>query len=190
MGLLFLLYNVVMKMSRSPDRHTFQANNYIERCRENGEEPEPDYLAMYENYKKMDLEKENDAEWRKNNLEWDLRTTAWILDKVVDNRYAQNLYAALCNMRWQRLDVFPILKDEYWSCSWRYAGGIVADMQGKGDYIDWYCSGIAGGDEPDVYNEGFDLKRKGYVPEGVVTDEIREDLKKLGWVPSEWPDND
>jgi hypothetical protein len=30
----------------------------------------------------------------------------------------------------------------------------------------------------------------GYVPEGKVTDEIREDLKKLGWVPIEWPDDE
>jgi hypothetical protein len=27
------------------------------------------------------------------------------------------------------------------------------------------------------------------VGEGVVTDEIREDLKKLGWTPVEWEDN-
>ncbi len=188
MGLLFLLYNIVMKMSRSPERHTFQANAYIERCREAGEEPDPSYLAMYESHKKMDDERENDPEWRKNNLEWDLRTTPWILDKVIKDSYAQNLYAALCNMRWQKIDVFPILKDEYWSCSWRSAGGIVANMQGKGDYMDWYCSGIGGGDEPDVYNAGYDLKRKGYVPESTVTDEIREDLARLGWQPNEWPD--
>lgn len=187
---MFLVYNVTMKIARSPDRHTFQANAYKERCKEEGKEPDPDYLAIYESYKKMDEERENDPEWRKNNLEWDLRTTAWILDKVVKDSYAQNLYAALCNMRWQKIDVFPILKDEYWSCSWRHAGGIVADMQGKGDYMDWYCSGIAGGDEPDVYNKGHDLRRNGYVPEGMVTDEIREDLARLGWQPSKWPDEE
>jgi hypothetical protein len=98
--------------------------------------------------------------------------------------YAQNIYAALCNMRWQRLETFPILKDEYWSCSWRSAGGIVADMQEKGDYIDWYCSGIGNSDD------GYGLSHKqanGYVPEGTVTDEILTDFSALGWTPSEWP---
>jgi hypothetical protein len=103
------------------------------------------------------------------------------------NDYAQNIYAAMCNMRWQKLDTFPILKEEYWSCSWRHAGGIVADMQQKGDYIDWYCSGI---------RNGFDMGGSpedgpaGYVPEGVITEEIRVDFQKIGWIPSEWPEDD
>jgi hypothetical protein len=29
-----------------------------------------------------------------------------------------------------------------------------------------------------------------YVPEGVVTDEIREDLKKLGWISVPWDDDE
>ena len=59
--------------------------------------------------------------------------------------------------------------------------------------MNWYCSGMGGfavlADETDdEAKELFD--RLGYVPEGVVTDEIREDLKKIGWIPCEWPDND
>jgi len=77
----------------------------------------------------------------------------------------------MCNRDFQKLDTWPILKNERWSCSWRHAGGIIADMQEKGDYIDWYCSGIT---SPEVDPDG-------YVAESVVTDEIREDLKKLGW---------
>ena len=88
----------------------------------------------------------------------------------------------MCNQDWQRNDVWPLLKGETWSCSWRYAGGIVADMREEGDYIDWYCSGIQG--EPDA--DWVDL---GHVPEGTVTDQIREDLFRLGWIPKE-PDND
>jgi hypothetical protein len=34
------------------------------------------------------------------------------------------------------------------------------------------------------------MARMKYVPEATVTDEIKEDLNKLGWVPSEWPDDD
>ena len=129
-----------------------------------------------------------------NNLEHDITATAWFCEKVrTSDAYAQNLYAAMCNMRFMKLDVVPILKEDYWSASWRASGGIVARIQGKGDYMNWYCSGMGGfaalADETDDdAKELFD--RLGYVPEGVVTDEIREDLKKIGWIPSEWPDND
>jgi hypothetical protein len=118
-----------------------------------------------------------------------------ILTKIRSNdSYAQNLYAAFCNMRWQKLEVLPILKDEYWTASWRSAGGIVAQFRNKGeDYMDYYCSGMGGfaafDDETDEEAKA-QFNKRGYVPEGVVTDEIREDLKKIGWIPSEWPDND
>jgi hypothetical protein len=128
-----------------------------------------------------------------NDLEHDIIVADWFCEKVrISDAYAQNLYAAMCNMRFMKLDVVPILKDEYWSASWRAAGGIVARIQGKGDYMNWYCSGMGGFaafDETDEEaKEQFD--KQGYVPEGTVTDEIREDLKKIGWIPSEWPDND
>jgi len=129
-----------------------------------------------------------------NDLEHDITAAGWFCEKVrTSDAYAQNLYAAMCNMRFIKLDVVPILKEEYWSASWRAAGGIVAQIQGKGDYMDWYCSGMGGfaafDDETDEEAKAqFD--KRGYVPEGTVTDEIREDLKKIGWIPSEWPDND
>jgi hypothetical protein len=86
-------------------------------------------------------------------------------------------------MRWQPADVMPILKDEYWSCTWRAAGGIVARFENQGgDYLDWYCSGIGDG-----LGNGDADRTKGFVPEGTVTDEIREDFATLGWTPSEWP---
>jgi hypothetical protein len=120
-------------------------------------------------------QREADERWRENNLEYDLRSTQWICDKAkARESYAQNIYAALCNQDWQRNEVWPLLKGEIYSCSWRYAGGIVADMREAGDYIDWYCSGIKG--DNDNHDDGF-------VPEGVVTDEIREDFFKLGWIP-------
>jgi hypothetical protein len=129
-----------------------------------------------------------------NDLEHDITATAWFCEKVrSSDAYAQNLYAAMCNMRFIKLDVVPILKSEYWSASWRAAGGIVARIQGKGDYMNWYCSGMGGfaalADETDDdAKELFDRCR--YVPEGTVTDEIKEDLKKIGWISSEWPKDD
>lgn len=118
-------------------------------------------------------------------LENDLKNSPVILEKVKDRRYAQNLYCALCNMRWQSDEVFDILKDEWWSVSWRYAGGLVAELRvdSAEDYMSWYCSGISGGLDSDL--EGS--LEKGYVSEGVVTDEIREDLADLGWHPTPWP---
>jgi hypothetical protein len=177
-------------MNSSPKRHTFQANNYIKRCEEEGAEPSEDYLNLFKSIRQQEQERMTDPEWQKDNMEYDLRTNKWICDKVKSNAsYAQNLYASMCNMQFVKNDIWPLLKDQRWSASWRSAGGIVADMREQGDYIDWYCSGIAGGDEPDVYLEGHDLKQKNYVPEGTVTDEIREDLFRLGWIPKEWEDN-
>ena len=176
------------KPSKSPERHTFQKTGYLNRCKENGEEPNEDYLELFDRILENDNCKFDDPESRKNNMEYDLLTTDWILEKVRSKKsYAQNLYAAMCNMRFVRKEIFPYLRQDpekdLWSASWRYAGGIIADMRQEGDYIDWYCSGIAGGDEPDVYNEGLDLKRNGYVPEGEITEEIEADLLKLGWIP-------
>lgn len=103
------------------------------------------------------------------NLELDLIKCDWIVAKAkADSNYAQSIYAALCNMQWQKNEVWPILKEEaLWSCTWRYAGGIVAKILEEGDYMDWYCSG----------------------GEGDVTDEIAEDFLKLGWVPIEFEDD-
>ena len=163
-----------------------RTKRYIDRSNKEGRLVNLEYLEMFRTVEQQKRDRERDPEWQKNNLEYDLRTSETIAVKCKDDSYAQNLYAALCNMRWQRREVMPILKDEYWSCSWRYAGGVIADIREEGDYMDWYCSGIAGGDEPDVYEAGHDLKRKGFVPEGQVTDEIRADLESLGWQPLEW----
>jgi hypothetical protein len=167
------------QISSSPQRYTFQAESYIKRCEEQDVEPSEDYLNIYKSAKQRDIDNMNDPEWQKENLEYDLRTTEWILDKVrASESYAQNLYAALCNRDFMKLDVIPILKDQLWHCSWRYAGGIVADMKGEGDYIDYYCSGIGS------HESGYGLSGKrgnGYVSEGTVTQEIEADLLKLDW---------
>ena len=169
-------------MNFSPKRGTFQSHCRIDDAIMDGRDPatDPDVLRALEINKiwtESVAKREASDEWKKNNLEYDLRSTQWICDKAKNNKtYAQNLYAAMCNQDWQKNEVWPLLKGESWSCSWRYAGGIVADMREEGDYIEWYCSGIQG--EPD--EDWIDL---GHVPEGTVTDEICEDLFKLGWIP-------
>ena len=114
----------------------------------------------------------------------DLNNSEMILTKIKDPRYAQNLYAALCNMQWQKSEAFPILKDELWACTWRSSGGIIAELRDCGeDYMDWYCSGMGG--LSDYHDSGeFD----GYVSESTVTDEIRADLASLGWHPVPYDD--
>ena len=136
------------------------------------------YLDMWAKWRAEAEAQEITPNWQKDNMEYDLRTCEPMLNKVRNSdTYAQNLYAAMCNRQFQKLDVMPVLKDERWSASWRHAGGIIADMRMEGDYIDWYCSGIGDG-----LGNGDTTGVKGYVSEGVVTDEIREDLKQLGWI--------
>lgn len=157
---------------------------------ENNEPVSEDYLNWFEKVIDHHDHKFDEPETRVNNMEYDLLTTDWILEKVRESKvYAQNLYAAMCNNDFQKLEVIPILTDKTWGCSWRYAGGIIADMRQEGDYIDWYCSGIRGDKlSTEEFNnltldqQELHLQFDAYVGESVVTDEIREDLKRLGWV--------
>lgn len=99
-------------------------------------------------------------------LEQDLRYSEYISNKCKkSDTYSQNLYAALCNNEFSK-------QDKTWSCSWRSAGGIVANLREEGDYVNWYCSGI-GSDPP-------------YVAESVITEEIRQDIENLGWTILEY----
>lgn len=120
----------------------------------------------------------------KYDLEEDIRNTPELVAKIKSrDDYAQNLYAAFCNMQWQKTEMWPVLTDELWSVSWRTAGAIVADLRDCGeDYLDWYCSGIYGGD----WGEG--KVTPGYVDESVITEEVLHDLKQLGWHPVLWED--
>jgi hypothetical protein len=168
-------------ISKSPQRMTFQSESHKQKLSDPDPEKRANAQAMIELYSKWKADadaQELDTEWQKNNMEYDMRTSDWMLAKVRANKtYAQNLYAAMCNNEFVKNDVWPILKDQRWSCSWRHAGGIVADMRQEGDYIDWYCSGIGDG-----LGNGDADRLLDYVSESEVTDEIREDLFRLGWI--------
>ena len=172
--------------SKSPDRYTFQNEGYVKRQTEKNEPINESYLDMFDKMLDEHDRKFEDPKTRVNNMEYDLVTTDWILEKVrASESYAQNLYAAMCNNEFQKRDLWPILAEQTWSCTWRYAGGIIADMRQEGDYIDWYCSGMGGlSGAWDKNAETLEewSARTMFVSESIVTEEIRDDLFKLGWL--------
>ena len=116
-------------------------------------------------------------------MQTDMMDAEWFRNRVRSSRsYAQNLYAAMCNNEFQKQDTWEVLTDNRWSCSWRAAGSVIATLRDcNEDYMDYYCSGMGGfataDSDPATYYE-----ENGYVKESEVTDEIREDLLRLGWV--------
>jgi hypothetical protein len=170
--------NLKKPISISPERHSFGVKSYKERLELDSTDKEAaDWVEYYQTIAQHEISKTEEPSWRENNLEYDLRSTEWILAKVRgDATYAQNLYAALCNNSFRNLHVIELLKETQWSCSWRYAGGIIAHMCQRGDYMDYYCSGIGEG-----LGNGDSDGTKRYVSESVVTDEIKADLESLGW---------
>lgn len=125
----------------------------------------------------------------------DIRNCPDMMAKIraEDRRYAQNLYAAWCNMQWCPRALVPAIRqadEDLWTASWRSAGGIVADLRNKGeDYMDYYCSGMRGGFSFDGKDDDDYFMRTGYASESVVTEEIAADLNKLGWFPVPYDDD-
>lgn len=95
-------------------------------------------------------------------FEDDLNTLANLAES---DEFATNLYRALSNMQWKQKDK----PENIYSCSWRYAGGLVADLRNKGEnYLDFYCSGS----------------------EGWVAPEVEKALNELGWEKLPWPEQE
>jgi hypothetical protein len=100
------------------------------------------------------------------NLERDLVNSDVIRTLVqTDPTFAQELYAALCNNQFIHRDMEQPDQD-YWSCSWRYAGDVVSGLDANGgDYLDYYCSGN----------------------EGRLSSRVADVLALLGWSGRPWP---
>jgi hypothetical protein len=182
------------QLRRSPARGQFNIECELKRVEEGDKtiEEAEKMIEYFKTWQEREIERENSDEFKQENLEYDLRTSDYIVEKCKTDYYAQNLYAALCNNDFIKNEVWPLLTDKTWHCSWRYAGGIIAHIQEKGDYIDWYCSGIGNEVTDEEYNEmskesqeRYLYTKTKYVNEGHVTDEIREDLFKLGWIVKE-----
>lgn len=100
-----------------------------------------------------------------------------VIDYLADRAIAVEFYSALCNVDWylkrphitEDERIIQKLKgerDEYWSCSWRTAGGYISEIRNQHhnkneNYMDFYCSGN----------------------EGVVSDLVRECFDRMGWTP-------
>ena len=117
-----------------------------------------------------------------------------ILNKIRTREdYAQNLYAAWCNMQWCKKELWPAIRQDpdkdLWTASWRGAGGIIAQFRKEGDYMDWYCSGMGGVATYDLEEGEAHMAKMKYVPEGQITDEIAADLDRLGWFPVPYEDD-
>ena len=139
------------KYSTSPERGSFYRKHWLEQL-EQMKTPQDVYEGMIKILDEYDKREEDED--KTFNLGYDLRSNERMLSKARNSEvYCEQLYAALCNNQF-------FYGDKEWTCTWRFAGGIISDMIQKGDYIDWYCSG----------NEGF------------VTDEIKLDLMMMGWI--------
>jgi hypothetical protein len=97
-------------------------------------------------------------------FETDLLNSSDIMNLVMDETFAKNFYASLCNKIW-------VKNDEKFDASWRYAGGLVANLRNVGgglneDYLDFYLSGN----------------------EGEVFPDVLDVLSKLGWTPKDYND--
>lgn len=113
----------------------------------------------------------------------DISNSPLFQKKVLDNKYAQNLYAAICQNEFQKTTVFNILRDDKFTASWRGAGRFIAELRGIGeDYMDFYCSGVAASGMRENMNTA-EVDASDQVPEGYITPEIMADLESIKWRP-------
>lgn len=83
----------------------------------------------------------------------DIQDAVIIKNKLRGSKnYCKRFYGTLCNNE-------LVNGSQITGYSWRSTGGLIADILGEGDYMNWYCSG----------GEGF------------IDDEVRLDLLAIGW---------
>jgi len=78
--------------------------------------------------------------------------------------FDKELYRALCNVQWQKATEPTMI----FSCSWVYAGGIVAELKGNAGFMNYIAYYANGG-------------------EGEVSERVLSALRELGWEPIFWP---
>jgi hypothetical protein len=87
------------------------------------------------------------------NLIRNIQDSAEIKTKMrTSKNYCKRFYSTLCNNEL----AFGTYETSY---SWRATGGLISEILGEGDYMNWYCSG----------------------GEGNIDEEVRADLLAIGW---------
>lgn len=78
-------------------------------------------------------------------------------EKIKEEEFARKLYDCLCNTIW-----YNKRTNDIYSCSFRYAGGLVAELRNQGeDYMDFYCFSFSG--EGSYHREIYEpLNNNGY----------------------------
>ena len=116
----------------------------------------------------------------------DLMASDIIRRKVQDIVYAQHLYATLASHTFARVDNKEV---KHYSSS-RGAGGIVAQLRGTGDYLDWYCSGMIPFEDVITFAQYMCLSPSAqqwndaayfFIRDGHQSPEILNDIRALGW---------
>ena len=113
-------------------------------------------------------------------LEEDLLACRQLCVQALDTQFAGQLYVGLCNNDFRKREMWPMLTDTLWHCSWRHAGGIVAAMRMSvtvtsgelEDYVNWYCSNLA---------MDYDSDTTTNLKEGEITATVAQALNMLGW---------
>lgn len=118
----------------------------------------------------------------------DLVNSDRMRELVCDDYIATDLYGAMCNVRWVKLPVCLASRTAFvlsttasdlgnnnsWTASFRYAAEMIAIMRNielkncAETYLDWYLSADAG--------------------YGHITEQIAEELLKIGWIPFKYED--
>ena len=103
----------------------------------------------------------------KRDVEQELKDNLDVCRQIAKSEtFAQHVYAALCNHQFYPHNI-DRLTYEPWSCSWRYAGEIIADIeQAGGDYMEYYCGGN----------------------EGTISPQVATMLQEMGWTGKSWVD--
>ena len=87
-------------MNRSPKRGSFRTGNLIRRVEQDiiNTDHVQEMIDFHKSWEQRRLELEETSEWKENNMEYDLRSTSWICDKVKsDDVYAEtNMHESGC----------------------------------------------------------------------------------------------
>jgi len=93
-------------------------------------------------------------------LEASLRCDKYIMAAIIDRGFAEELYAALTNIKWFRAGEDTKDEGAAHCMTFRYAAGLIAEMRSAGEnYMDFYCCS----------------------QEGVVSERIQGELNRIGW---------